>query len=351
MMKAAELAASVSRPFTIALTPPKLAVLMFYHVAIFTVLRRYLRFAYVAIIVCSAVLITSIVIQRGWFAASKLQVTFLDVGQGSSVVVRFPDNKVMLVDGGGSQSNAFDIGKFVVAPYLWHEGISRVDWLVNTHAHPDHFKGLGFIAEEFSPAKFIWNGVPPEEAEQSDWAAFMARIDTANTVVQAFRPDALIRANALSYKVGPTKVLSNDNDVFVGFLSPPENIPQDWNMNDTSLVTKIVYGGTSFLLTGDIEAKAEEQLLNDKLVTAYGSRFTVFQVPHHGSSTSTTPEFLEAVRPEYAVIQCGEKNRYGFPNAGVLERLTKVGAKIYRTDVSGAVTFKTDGRTLKVTTF
>ena len=128
-------------------------------------------------------------------------------------------------------------------------------------------------------------------------------------------------------------------------LNPPQNIPNYWNVNSTSLALKTSYGNISFLFTGDIEAPAEEEILR---TGAAKLGATVMQIPHHGSATSSTAEFLNAVRPEYAVIQLGKDNGYGFPNRNVLERLNEVRAKIFRTDQDGAVEFETDGTNIFV---
>ena len=321
LAKIAEFTAQISAPFIIALTPPKLTVLMFYHVMIFVSLKKYLRYASIAIALCSVVLIGGFALQRGWFMPNRLEVIFLDVGQGSSAVIKFPTGKVMIIDGGGNAKSQFDIGKFVIAPYLWHRGISKVDWLIATHAHPDHYKGLGFLAEEFHPNEFWWNGAEPEEEEKEEWNAFIERI-------KPFVRPELVEARKF-----------NEGGVSVEFLSPPSEIPAHWNINDTSIVTRITYGEKSFLFTGDIEADAEENLVK-QLRGASDGRETILQVPHHGSSSSSTRGFLETIRPKIAVIQAGENNRYGFPTEGVLTRLKDVGAEIKRTDQDGAIEFK-----------
>ncbi|MBI2974173.1 MAG: hypothetical protein HYY43_01085, partial [Deltaproteobacteria bacterium] len=141
----------------------------------------------------------------------------------------------------------------------------------------------------------------------------------------------------------PIKTVLDISDVAV--LNPPALIPEDWKTNDQSIVLKIINGDVSFLLTGDIEADAENSMV-DRVGT--GLKSSVLEVPHHGSASSTTDRFLSLVAPEYAVIQAGEKNSYGFPREEVLTRLNTAGAVIYRTDVHGAVKFATDGKKLEV---
>jgi competence protein ComEC len=405
LLFAAHKTAAISAPLTLAFTPPKMFIVLFYVLVfglagfslrqfkwpwnsrlqpapverIWRDLWRSLKAAAPLIVIL--LMFLSLVLQRGWFGPARLEVTFLDVGQGSSTVVRFPDGRVTVVDGGGFMNSDFDIGKFVIAPYLWQRGISRIDWLVLTHAHPDHFKGLAYLAEEFSPKALLWNGVPPsplggegggEGEVVSGWDEFIERVKKAGVPISVVIPagvsgnpvpiSAVIPAEVSGNPVPisaviPAEVSGNPvntgdprfrgDDFHFQFLSPPSPIPPDWDLNNTSLVMLITHGDVSFLLTGDIGSSAEKYVA--ELLTTNDQRLTtVLQVPHHGSGSSSTAEFLEAVRPQYAVIQLGEDNRYRFPNEGVLERLKRIGAKIYRTDKNGAIEFKTDGKDVVV---
>jgi competence protein ComEC len=290
---------------------------------------------YAGLFVCFLVILASFACQRNWLFGNKLRVSFLDVGQGSSTLIRFPSGRVMLVDGGGSRGSDFDIGEMVVAPYLWRKGISRIDQLVATHAHSDHFKGLKFLVDEFRPREFIWNGIEPEDEEElAEWNDLMDVIK--KNEVPIFTPGQV-----------------RDLDI----LSPPKVIPSHWTENDMSIVMIIKMDDIDVLLAGDIETAAEEhvvkQLLRRKIsrITGHRSLVTVLQVPHHGSGSSSTADFLIAVRPDFAVIQVGENNRYGFPNKEVLKRLEDIGARIYRTDKDGAVEFVIDGQNVEVSTF
>lgn len=325
MAKVASLAASISNPFTIAFTPPLVSVVMFYHIVAFIIIPK-LRWKWsrpLGITLFSLILIFAIGKQHEWFSQKQLSVTFLDVGQGSSVVVKFPTGKVMVVDGGGIKNGSFDIGKFVIAPYLWQRGISKVDLLLLTHAHPDHFMGLGFLAEEFSPKVLLWNGILPDQDEDMEsWKIFYRRVISSEVPIE-------IVSEGYNFEEGETNV---------NILSPPMPVPSNWNLNDTSIVTRIDYGKDSYLLTGDIEETAENHLIKNKLITSHNSLVTVLQVPHHGSLTSSSIEFLKMVSPKTAVIQLGIGNRYGFPNNEVLDRLKEMGANVYRTDINGAVT-------------
>lgn len=260
----------------------------------------------------------------------KLAVTFLDVGQGAAVVVRLPDGVTILIDGGGVKGSNLDLGKSVLEPFLKKIGVEKVDSLIVTHPHPDHFKGLAHIAEVFGPKTCMIGSYPENnlgEAEQSEWSTFLGRIERAGVSLDALSPKIWSSAG-VNFKV----------------YSPPEEIPEGWSVNDASIVTRIEFGDVSFLITGDIESAAERYLLDYE--SDLGS--TVLQVPHHGSSTSSSALFLDEVSPSYGVIQVGAFNKFGFPNEDVMARLEERSIKLHRTDRDGAITFITDGDQLKV---
>lgn len=260
----------------------------------------------------------------------QLAVTFLDVGQGASVVVKLPDGRVSLIDGGGIKGSNFDLGRSVLVPFLNQIGIEKVDRLIVTHPHPDHFMGLASIAEDLDPNVCMVGGYPEERLagdELAEWQAFLKRVGDAGVVIERLEPSAW-EESGVSFRV----------------LSPPVEIPDIWSVNDSSVVIKIGHGEVSFLITGDIEGHVEEYLLDSDFDIAS----TVLQVPHHGSSTSSSAEFLDEVSPKYGVIQVGAFNEYGFPNEDVMERLGERGIKTFRTDIDGAITFVADEGQLKV---
>lgn len=262
----------------------------------------------------------------------KLSVTFLDVGQGASVVVKSPTGRVVIIDGGGVKGSDFDLGESVIAPYLERMDIEKVDRIIVTHPHPDHFMGLGYIAENYSPEKVVTGSFPEGDLaddDRAEWDIFLRRLKDAKV------------------KIGILKTgLWHLDGVEFNVLSPPAEIPESWNVNDASGVIKITYGMHSFLITGDMEDRAEKHLVQNKA----DLESTVLQVPHHGSSTSSGAAFLKKAASEYAVIQVGAFNKYGFPNEEVLDRLEKYNIKTYRTDVDGAVKFITNGTELELIT-
>ncbi len=253
-----------------------------------------------------------------------LELTAIDVGQGDSLLVIFPTGATMLVDGGGrlvygrTRPTSFDTGEDVVSPYLWSRGIAKLDVVVATHAHQDHIGGLPAILENFRP-KELWVGANPQPA---------------------------LLADAARLHIGVKYQHSEPAFDFAGarieILSPPPDFPPTKTINNDSLAFRIVYGRRSFFLTGDIEKPMETRLLH----SGSNLRSDVLKVGHHGSKTSTTQPFLDAVAPSIALISDGFENSFGHPHKDVLARLTDRHSAVLRTDLDGLVTVTTDGQHL-----
>jgi competence protein ComEC len=263
----------------------------------------------------------------------ELEMTAVDVGQGDSLLVVFPDGKRMLVDGGGIPAFAgmarsqLDIGEDVVAPYLWERSFKSVDVVALSHAHDDHIGGLPALVGDFHPRE-IWTGATPETAE---WAVLRDKAARRHIAIQPMQA-----GRHFAYGGAEIEILAPDR----GY------VPGDTARNNDSLVMRLSYGRHAFLLCGDAERQVERRLLAENEVRPA----QVLKVPHHGSRTSSTEEFIGAVAPAFAVISVGYANSYGHPNADVLERLREHHAAIYRTDEAGLVTIRSDGRRLRVET-
>jgi competence protein ComEC len=264
----------------------------------------------------------------------QLQVTFLDVGHGDASFIHFPNGTTMIIDGGGSYRDDIDIGERVVGPFLRDQRIGQVDYVVATHPHPDHAKGLGFILREFRVQQFWDNGAPLRSAWYAGLREAAGRGGMYHDVVsEGFMTTSIdgVRVELLH----PTPA----------FQPPSERrlrATEDRGENNRSLVFKLTYGAVSFLFTGDIEQEAEGFLL----ATGRNLQATILKVPHHGSWTSSTAPFVHAVNPRVAVFSVQRDDRFGHPHAAVVERYRTLGADLFRTDEHGAITFRTDGQSV-----
>ena len=264
----------------------------------------------------------------------QLEMTAIDVGQGDSILVAFPDRTLMVVDGGGipafggrAPHSQMEIGEDVVAPYLWNRSVRQVDVLVMSHAHDDHIGGLPALLADFHPRE-LWTGAVPDSPA---WKALRERAAAAGVrVVPLAGPKRFAFGGAAIEVLAP----------------PPDYVPAKEPRNNDSLVMRVCYGRHAFLLSGDVERQVEWQMADAGAL----ARCDVLKVPHHGSRTSTTEDLLNAVRPQVAVISAGADNSYGHPHAAVLERLAQHGVQVLRTDRDGLVAIRSDGQRLTVDT-
>ncbi|MEA3420056.1 MAG: DNA internalization-related competence protein ComEC/Rec2 [Acidobacteriota bacterium] len=259
--------------------------------------------------------------------SKTLKFTFIDVGQGDSILVEFPGRKKMLIDGGGFPVGTFDIGERVVSPLLWRKGIRKIDYLILTHAHPDHLNGLKAVVRNFKIGEY-WESVSP--LQDKTYTSFKKSLSPLVILRKMFRNQILIENNVRIETLHPQEAKSD-----VLFAN-----------NDQSLVLRFVYGKTSFLLTGDIEIESE----NDILQTEQEISSQVMKSPHHGSNSSSSMAFLKKVSPAIVVISVGEGNWYGFPSSEVLKRYNEIGSKVLRTDINGAVEISSDGNHISIRT-
>ena len=267
--------------------------------------------------------------------SSDLKVTVIDVGQGNSTLVRFPGGENMLIDGGGFSRGSFDVGKGVVAPFLYHQRINHIETAVLSHPHPDHLLGLIYIMNNFR-VRHVWEtGLPVDRESYPQWEKTIHSNKINMTVISQQTPSKTI--NGVDIKVlWPT----DDYLQGLGKLSHDDE-------NDSSLILKITYGKVSFLFGGDVSAGIEKRLIESRA----DLKSDVLIVPHHGSRHASSPEFIKAVDCRYAVVSAGRSNVFKHPHPSVLQRYRQAGAYIFRTDQDGAVTFKTDGHHLRMETF
>ncbi|MCA1816055.1 MAG: ComEC/Rec2 family competence protein [Acidobacteria bacterium] len=315
-------------------------------------------------------------------AGGRLRIDFLDVGQGDAALLTLPDGTTLLVDGGGrprprdelSSSNtrarldarqppddyeiedarferdARGIGDAVVSEFLWWRGLARVDYLLATHAHADHIGGLKDVARSFRPRAAFVARTPRREIE---YAQFESALRLAGVPVRLVARGDELRFGEVTVDVlypPPAPRRAGDGEAILNAGASPDLDADTGALpsgNDDSIVLRVRYGERCFLLTGDIERGGETALVaaGDDL------RCDVLKVAHHGSHTSSTPAFVAAARPAFAVVSVGLDSPFGHPDAAVVGRWRAAGAQVLQTGRRGAITFSTDGHDLRVETF
>jgi competence protein ComEC len=277
----------------------------------------------------------------------KLRVDFLDVGQGDSALITFPNGETLLIDGGGKinfadtytqrdgeEPESFSpdirtIGESVVSEFLWEKGYDQVDYVLATHADADHIQGLSDIAKNFRVK-----------------TAFVVRTPDNNSEFNHFRQN-------FSQRLVPIRTLSQGDNlrfggVIIDVLSPENTDMQNAaSDNNNSAVLRISFGDHKFLFTADIEKKVETILLNQPQFL----EANVVKVSHHGSRTSSNAEFVNATKAEFAIISVGRESQFGHPHEEVVERWKAANAKVLTTGERGTISFLSDGKTLSATTF
>jgi len=268
------------------------------------------------------------------FFCRDLRITLLDVGRGNAALIEMPQGRCMLIDGGGFPDNrVFDIGARVVAPYLRKRKIRTIDTLVLSHPNSDHLNGLLYIAEHFRIGRLWSNG--------QSRRTFGYRRLTEIVAEQGIPHPAFADLPRCRHIDGVT----------VELLHPPAGFRaqsgkhRSSDLNNNSIVMKISYGSTAVLFPGDIEAEAEAELT---ATAAENLPSDVLLIPHHGSGSSSTSQWIAAVDPVVAVISVRENSHRKLPHPTVLQRLRERGLTLLRTDRHGAVELNSDGRSLEV---
>jgi len=260
----------------------------------------------------------------------KLRVRALDVGQGDSLLVDLPDGSAMLIDGGGFMGSPLDTGERVVLPVLRSLRRDRIDVVVISHPHPDHFSGLVSTVPAIEVGELWDTGQGEDHGAGPSYAALMRGVRKRGIPIR--RPDTLCGKHHIGGAI-------------VEVLSPCPAFAPDESANDNSLVLRISYGSRAALLVGDAEAAAERALLARD---PSALRADLLKVGHHGSRTSTSPDFLAAVAPGVAMVCSGVRNRYGHPDPGVLRLLSERGVHAARTDRGGEIVWETDGHDVRL---
>ena len=259
----------------------------------------------------------------------KLVASVLDVGQGDSALVDLPDGSLWLIDGGGFVGSPVDPGRAVILPELQARRRSRIDVMVLSHPHPDHFTGLESVIRSLDVGEF--------------WDTGQGLAQGAGPIYARIR--ALLAERGIPV-LGPAELCGERlrGGARVQVLSPCPRFREGLGANDNSLVIRLTLGKRAFLFMGDAEHEAESHLLAD------GAELSAdfLKVGHHGSRTSSTPAFLDAVKPRVASMSTGVRNRFGHPHAPTLQKLQARGILALRTDRFGGIRIETDGNALEV---
>lgn len=253
----------------------------------------------------------------------ELRVHFLDTDQSECILIQYQD-KAILIDAANQGYGS------LISGYLWDEDVTALDLLVLTHPHSDHIGSAADILDHFPVREVLLPDIPTE---------FLSDIPLYGDLLEK------IHAQGCQITYGqPNTAFVLDEKVMLSILGPLKDYGED--LNNQSLVTKLSYDDISFLFTGDMEALAESDLME----AGVDLSATVLKIGHHGSHTASSPAFLSAVHPRYAVIQCGRNNDYGHPHKATRESLQEREIKVYRTDLDGDIVFTTDGTSVTVTT-
>lgn len=261
-------------------------------------------------------------------ARETLRATLLDVGQGSSTLIELPDGRTVLVDGGGYESDRFNVGEALIAPFLWQKRLWRLDTLVVTHPHKDHYNGLPFVFDRFRPGRVIVNG---DSGEEPAYARFLARVRERGTPVQLARTgDILMKGENLTLTCAGMHGLLDEG--------------MHWSTNDRSMVLHLRYGQRSLLLPADISVAAEDRLV----ATGRDLHSDLLVAPHHGSATSAGPALMRAVSPAVVAVSVSRARRDTLPAPQHLQAWRAQGRMVVTTADQGTLVFSTDGHDLRL---
>ncbi len=307
-------------PFSsVTIRTPYIFEIFIYYIVLYLVfnyakIKPYFKKLVVVILIVILIANSCIYVQNH----GKMIIYFIDVGQGDSTLIRTAKNKTILIDGGGSENSSFDVGEKTLLPYLLDRKITVLDYVVISHFDTDHCGGILYLMEHIKVKNII---ISKQGKESSNYNKFKNIVlDKGMSVIFVKKGDKI-------------KI---DNETYMDILFPGNNFISDNILNNNSIVTKICYNNFSILLTGDVEEIAENEICRE-YNTTNKLKANILKVAHHGSKTSSTAEFIKMVKPQIALIGVGEKNKFGHPNDGVIQRLKNMNTKIYRTDRMGEI--------------
>ncbi|MCD8494675.1 MAG: MBL fold metallo-hydrolase [Candidatus Pacebacteria bacterium] len=275
-----------------------------------------------------AALIWPLYMVYSWNGAQReslLTVAFLDIGQGDAIFIETPSGHQVLVDAGATRTILHELGK------VMKFNDTHIDLLIETHPDMDHIGGFTHILDRYTVDRYIHPGI---HADTRAYTSLLEKIAD-----QAIETTILHRGGRI--------VLDTRHGVYMDVLSPsPHRMPSS-DRNEDSIVLRLVYGSTSFLLTGDAGVDTEKYMVRT-IPDAY-MRSTILKLGHHGSKTSTSGEFLVATKPEVGIISAGRGNRYGHPHNEVLENMRHFAVPYLATYENGTLVFTSNGREVQYT--
>lgn len=257
------------------------------------------------------------------FEESKaLEVDFFNVGQGDAILIKTPEHQRILIDGGPTNAVVEKLGENMI----FYD--KNIDLMILTHPHADHLVGLIEVLKRYKVKKILATGAINSTPDYLAWL------------------DEIKKENVLMEIASAGQIIDLGENLKMEIFYPTENFSgkQPDNLNNTSIVAKLVFGDTSFLFTGDAEKEVEDNLV----ASGVDLKADVLKVGHHGSRNATGQEFLDRVKPKFAVISVGAKNTFGHPNKTVLNRLEKLGVELFRTDEDGDVKMVSDGMKIEI---
>lgn len=305
-------------PFSniLVVTPYMFNVISYYAIILYCIKsKKNNKFKIIICLLIVLILINFII----YIFPQKLRIFFIDVGQGDSTLIITPDKKTVLIDGGGSDS--FDVGEKVLLPYLLDRRILKIDYVLISHFDTDHCGGILTIMEKVK----VKNIIISEQAEHSEnYERFKKlMIHKRIRLIEVKKGDKIKIGRYSEFKI----------------LFPTSRLLSENPLNNNSIVAQFNYNNFKMLFTGDIEKLAEQQILKTEKAEI---RADILKVAHHGSKTSSIPEFIKAVRPKIALIGVGKNNTFGHPNQQTIKNLENIKCRIYRTDLQGEIIIKID---------
>jgi competence protein ComEC len=273
-------------------------------------------------ILAGLLVILSLITAVVWRAVEddNLKVYFFDVGQGDAILIRTPSRQNIIIDGGPDNALVTKLGKSL--PFY----DQTVDLMILTHPHDDHLVGLIQVLEKYKVKQILYTGVLQPTDNYLAWLK-------------------VIKDKGINLKIARFGQKFVFDQVELQIIYPVDDLtnqPME-NLNNSSIVSRLVYVQTDFLFTGDLEEAGEKEILKS---SAEQLKARVIKIGHHGSDTSSGEEFLRAVEPDYAVISVGADNNFGHPSRRIIKRLERLGIEILRTDDSGDIVFVTGGTDL-----